>query len=154
MAQDYLDLIVRISVFMICARMLLHLRVKASDEKYLKGIVGLMIVSFMVISMVTRWKDNEVAGGILNINEIERQIEEKIRYEIYKGKILDTHINEIKEKNYMNAIDKIKMQEDERGNNKLPDERNEENGKRENRSIDNISIIVGTTSAMLGKDSE
>ena len=154
MVQDYLDLIVRISVFMICARMLLHLRVKASDEKYLKGIVGLMIVSFMVISMVTRWKDNEVAGGILNINEIERQIEEKIRYEIYKGKILDTHINEIKEKNYMNAIDKIKMQEDERGNNKLPDERNEGNGKRENRSIDYISINVGTTSAMLGKDRE
>lgn len=134
--------------------MLLHLRVKASDEKYLKGIVGLMIVSFMVISMVTRWKDNEVDGGILNINEIERQIEEKIRYEIYKGKILDMHINEIKEKNYMNAIDKIKMQEDERGNNKLPDERNEGNVKRENRSIDNISISVGTTSAMPGKDSE
>ena len=105
MGQEFLDMIIQISVFMICARMILHLRIKSSGEKYIKGIVGLMVVAFMVSSMVLKWKDIQGTRILPDIEEMEKRMEEMMKNEMKEmdlGKLtlgynLDNYIDPPKE---------------------------------------------------------
>lgn len=108
MVQEYLNVIIQVSVFMICARMILHLRIKASGEKYIKGIVGLMVVAFMVTSVVTKWNENLTDGIFPDANEMETRIEEMMRREMKMGNISDNYVQKVKEKMAMDAIGNLR----------------------------------------------
>ncbi len=42
--QDFMETIVKMGIFMICAQMLIHFRPDGSYEKYIKLLVGVMVI--------------------------------------------------------------------------------------------------------------
>ena len=168
MGQELLNMIIQVSVFMICARMILHLRIKASGEKYIKGIVGLMIIAFMVTSMTTKWKSIRENEILPDIEKMENRMEEMMQMEVREmeriemgkkemersemersetesnglnmGNKLDSYIDSAKEKMIMDAIED--MQEENNKMNTMKEAKEE------------ISISVEQTTVVIGKDRE
>ena len=44
MAQQFFQIVCRLGIFMVCARLLIHFRAQESYEKYLKLLVSVMIL--------------------------------------------------------------------------------------------------------------
>lgn len=89
--EALLKTIVQTGVFMICTQTVIHFRPNASYEKYLKLLVGIMIliqVFTPVITLITGglghleekigWYQEQLAGGMGWSEELEDQTEERL----------------------------------------------------------------------------
>ena len=99
--QEYMDMITKISIFMIVAGMVVSFRSKKSHEKYLKVIVGLMVAAQVMGSVSTIMGENKGIARPDKIDELEKQMEDIITGNITKYKILDNDI-ECKTEQFVN----------------------------------------------------
>lgn len=129
--QEYMDMITKISIFMIVAGMLISFRIKKSHEKYLKVIVGLMVVAQVMGSVSTIMGENKGIALPDKIGELGKKMEDIITGNIMKYKILDNDI-ECKTEQFAN-----KYAEEYEGNLKEFDEGIEKNeGRRDEEMTD------------------
>lgn len=137
--QEYMDMITKISIFMIVAGMLISFRIKKSHEKYLKVIVGLMVVAQVMGSVSTIMGENKGIALPDKIGELGKKMEDIITGNIMKYKILDNDI-ECKTEQFANKYAEEcanKYAEEYEGNLKEFDEGIEKNeGRRDEEMTD------------------
>ena len=78
MAQQFFQIVCRLGIFMVCARLLIHFRAKESYEKYLKLLVSVMILIQLFLPLGNFLSAEKKEAGLKELEGIRQEFEAEL----------------------------------------------------------------------------
>lgn len=78
MAQQFFQIVCRLGIFMVCARLLIHFRVQESYEKYLKLLVSVMILIQLFLPLGNFLSAEKKEAGLKELEGIRQEFEAEL----------------------------------------------------------------------------
>lgn len=78
MAQQFFQIVCRLGIFMVCARLLIHFRAQESYEKYLKLLVSVMILIQLFLPLGNFLSAEKKEAGLKELEGIRQEFEAEL----------------------------------------------------------------------------
>ena len=78
MAQQFFQIVCRLGIFMVCARLLIHFRAQESYEKYLKLLVSVMILIQLFLPIGNFLSAEKKEAGLKELEGIRQEFEAEL----------------------------------------------------------------------------
>ena len=78
MPQQFFQIVCRLGIFMVCARLLIHFRAKESYEKYLKLLVSVMILIQLFLPLGNFLSAEKKEAGLKELEGIRQEFEAEL----------------------------------------------------------------------------
>lgn len=138
----------KVSVFLICAQMLLHFRAKDSYEKYIKLLISMMLLVLLVSPILSLLGGEETASFLDRVYEYEEQIQEVMVNAQPGAEEIETILQNITTEKLEQSLEYVAAQEQEAVQ-ALMEEKQEWEKKEPDKSVEqvgsgNVEITVET----------
>ncbi len=95
MFEELFHTLCQVGIFMLCAQMLMHFRPRESYEKYIKFLIGGMVLLQLLIPVMNCLKSGTGSEPILDVNEFTKEFDlrmEEISRRAYEAERLQSSL--------------------------------------------------------------